>query len=89
METDQPRRSPAPAAVEKARKALIYADDAVHIVVAAFLVVAAVIIDAQMSLDTGERSFNENIAELGIHVAIIFVPVLCYFMIKKIVAAGD
>ena len=43
METDRPSRSPAPAAVEKGRKALIYADDAVHIVVAAFLVAAAVI----------------------------------------------
>ena len=122
METDQPRRSPAPAAVEKGRKALIYADDAVHIVVAAFLVAAAVIMlgyaarnfadmsVASILLVVNDVLFVLIIAEvlwtiirylrreqfslapflfIGIHVGIIFVLVLAYFLIKKARAIGD
>ena len=133
---------------------MIFADDAVHVIVAAFLVVAAFImfyyaaknltdisvaatlmvvndvlfvliiaellwtiirylrrekfslspflfmgiisslrrmlyIDAQMSMGTGERTFDENIMELGIHVGIIFVLVVAYYLIRKVNAATD
>jgi len=46
-------------------------------------------IDAQMSLGTGEHSFNENLMELGVHVGIIFVLVFAYFLLKKAHAVGD
>ncbi len=153
MDMDRPKR-PAPRAIDKARRALIVADDTVHIIVAVFLVGAALVvlgyaaknfvdltvdstllvindvlfvliiaellwtivrylrreqfslapflfigiisslrrilyIDAQMSLGSGERSFNENLMELGIHVGIIFVLVIAYYLIKKARAVGD
>jgi len=149
-----PPKSITPPAVNKARRALIIADDTVHIIVAVFLVGAALVIlyyaarnfidltvdstllvindvlfvliiaellwmiirylrrekfslapflfigiisslrrmlfiDAQMSLGTGEHSFNENLMELGVHVGIIFVLVFAYFLLKKARAVGD
>lgn len=148
------RKRPAPPAIDKARRALIVADDTVHIIVAVFLVVAALVmlgyaaknfsdltvasillvvndvlfvliiaevlwtiirylrreqfslapflfigiisslrrilyIDAQMSLGAGERSFNENIIELGTHVGIIFVLVIAYYLIRRVRAGED
>ncbi|MFA6002270.1 MAG: phosphate-starvation-inducible PsiE family protein [Thermoleophilia bacterium] len=153
MDIEKPKRS-TPHWVSKARSVLIFADDAVHVIVAAFLVVAAFImfyyaagnltdisvaatlgvvndvlfvliiaellwtiirylrrekfslapflfmgiisslrrmlyIDAQMSMGTGERTFNENIMELGIHVGIIFVLVVAYYLIRKVNLATD
>lgn len=153
MDIDKPKRA-TPPWVDRARGVLIFADDAVHVIVAVFLVVAAffmfyfaaknltdisvaaillvindvlfvliiaellwtiirylrrekfslspflfmgiisslrrmLYIDAQMSLGSGERSFNENISELGIHVGIIFVLVLCYYLIRKVTPASD
>ncbi|MFA5802639.1 MAG: phosphate-starvation-inducible PsiE family protein [Thermoleophilia bacterium] len=153
MDIDKPKRA-TPSWVNRARGVLIFADDAVHVIVAAFLVVAAFImfyyaaknltdisvaatlmvvndvlfvliiaellwtiirylrrekfslapflfmgiisslrrmlyIDAQMSLGTGERTFEENIMELGIHVTIIFVLVVAYYLIRKVNTASD
>ena len=153
MESEKPRR-PTPAAVDKARRLLIIADDTVHIIVAVFLVASAFVIlgyaarnfvdltidstllvvndvlfvliiaellwtivrylrreqfslapflfigiisslrrilyiDAQMSLGTGDRSFDETLMELGIHVGIIFVLVIAYYLIKRAKAVGD
>jgi uncharacterized membrane protein (DUF373 family) len=153
MDIDRPKRA-TPHAVDKVRRLLIIADDTVHIIVAVFLVAAALVvlgyaannfidltvastllvindvlfvliiaellwtiirylrreqfslapflfigiisslrrilyIDAQMSLGTGERSFNENLMELGTHVGIIFVLVVAYFLIKKAQAVDD
>lgn len=153
MDIDKPKRA-TPSWVNRARGILIFADDAVHVIVAAFLVVAAFImfyyaaknltdisvaatlmvvndvlfvliiaellwtiirylrrekfslapflfmgiisslrrmlyIDAQMSLGTGERTFEENIMELGIHVTIIFVLVVAYYLIRKVNTASD
>ncbi|GBE57489.1 hypothetical protein BMS3Abin01_00409 [bacterium BMS3Abin01] len=41
------------------------------------------VIDAQMSLGEGERSFNQSLMELGMHVAIIFILVVAYYIVKK------
>lgn len=40
-------------------------------------------IDAQMAIGESERSFYENLMELGAHVAIIFVLVVAYFLVRK------
>jgi len=141
-------------AIHRIRKALIFADDAIHVIVAIFLVVAALVmigyaaknfaslnvasillvvndvlfvliiaevlwtvirylrleqfslapflfigiisslrrilfIDAQMSMGSGERTFNENVIELGVNVGIVFVLVLAYYLIKRAKAIGD
>lgn len=154
MESGRFKNRPSAPAVDRARKYLILADDAVHIVVALFLVAAAVLmlgyaaknfaditvssillvvndvlfvliiaevlwtiirylrreqfslapflfigiissvrrilyIDAQMSLGTSDRSFQENAIELGIHVTIVFVLVFAYYLIKRLGATGD
>lgn len=153
METQKQKR-PVNPAVNRTRKLLILADDIVHIVVAAFLVAAALLmlgyaaknfidisvasillvvndvlfvliiaevlwtiirylrreefslapflfigiissvrrilyIDAQMSMGVSERTFNEDIMELGMHVAIVFVLVVAYYLIKRIRALGS
>lgn len=145
---------PANPTIDRIRKMLIRADDAIHVAVALFLVVAAVLmlwyaarnfadlsvpalllivndvlfvliiaevlwtvirylrrekfslapflfigiisslrrilyIDAQLSLGTGERPFNESVIELGVHVGIVFVLVLAYYLIKRAKALGD
>ncbi|MHB0867479.1 MAG: phosphate-starvation-inducible PsiE family protein [Thermoleophilia bacterium] len=147
MESNKPKRPAAPA-VDRVRKYIILADDIVHIIVALFLVLAALLmlgyaarnfadisvssillvindvlfvliivevlwtiirylrreqfslapflfigiissvrrllyIDAQMSLGTSERSFNENAIELGIHTCIVFFMVVAYYLIKR------
>ncbi len=41
------------------------------------------VIDAQMSLGESERSFNQSLMELGAHVAIIFMLVVAYYLVKK------
>jgi uncharacterized membrane protein (DUF373 family) len=46
-------------------------------------------IDAQMSLGQSGRPFNEDLSELGVHVAIVFVLVLAYYLIKRARALGD
>lgn len=40
-------------------------------------------IDAEMSMGTSPRTFNENIIELGVHVGIIFILVVAYLLVKK------
>lgn len=145
---EQKKKRSTSAAVDRARKLLIVADDALHIVVAVFLVTGAFImlgyaarnfadisvvsilhvvndvllvliiaevlwtiirylrreefslapflfigiisslrrilfIDAEMSMGTSPRTFNENIIELGVHVGIIFILVVAYLLVKK------
>lgn len=147
METRNQKR-PVNPAVDRTRKLLILADDIVHVVVAVFLVAAALLmlgyaaknfvdisivsilhvvndvlfvliiaevlwtiirylrreefslapflfigiissvrrilfIDAEMSMGTSERAFNENIIELGIHVAIVFILVVAYYLVRR------
>ncbi len=41
------------------------------------------VIDVQMAVGESERSFNENLMELGAHVAIIFILVVAYYLVKK------
>jgi uncharacterized membrane protein (DUF373 family) len=41
------------------------------------------LIDAQMAVGESERSFNENLMELGTHVAIIFVLVVAYYLVRR------
>lgn len=41
------------------------------------------VIDAQMAVGEGGHSFNETIMELGVHVSIIFVLVVAYYLVKK------
>mgnify|MGYP001584675862 CR=1 FL=1 len=153
METRNQKR-PVNPAIDRTRKLLILADDIVHVVVAVFLVAAALLmlgyaaknfvdisivsilhvvndvlfvliiaevlwtiirylrreefslapflfigiissvrrilfIDAEMSMGTSEQSFNENIIELGIHVTIVFILVVAYYLVRRARAIGS
>ncbi|MEK7816950.1 MAG: phosphate-starvation-inducible PsiE family protein, partial [Actinomycetota bacterium] len=46
-------------------------------------------IDAEMSMGTSEQSFNENIIELGIHVTIVFILVVAYYLVRRARAIGS
>lgn len=41
------------------------------------------VIDAQMSVGESEHAFYENMIELGAHVAIIFILVVAYYLVRK------
>jgi len=41
------------------------------------------VIDAQMAVGESEHTFYENMIELGVHVAIIFILVVAYYLVKK------